>query len=176
MVAATIHMADIKRRRAAPARSMTKKQWFWSAALVGFLLVASLIPRAAASTPSSITPNDESPATVATSTPTQSPDELDQWLSRLAFEFECVGACRHVAEYKRLDTNSRYSYGCLQFQEATWLSFARKHGVDPWANGGIYECDNQRKVARLMFEEDVEAAAQHWYTSIYKRGLGLPNI
>jgi hypothetical protein len=53
---------------------------------------------------------------------------------------------------------------------------ARRYGVDPWLDGGIYNCDNQWELARQMFLEDKESAARHWYTSVYTKGLGLPNI
>ncbi len=177
MVAAILIGSDIKCRHAAPAPDMTHKQWFWAAALVGYFALAALIPKTAASTPifTSNATLQENSAGIAAGGPSR-PDALDRYLERLAFEFECVGACKNVEEYKRLDSNGRYSYDCLQFQEQTWLSFARRYGVDPWKNGGIYQCENQLKVARLMFEDGVEAAARHWYTSIYKRGLGLPNI
>lgn len=107
-------------------------------------------------------------------------DALDAYLTRLAFEFECTGACARAVEagepFSIVDRNNKLSYGCLQFQEASWLYLSRKYGVDPWENGGIYQCENQRKVARAMFLEDAQAAARHWYTSIYVRGLGLPDI
>lgn len=107
-------------------------------------------------------------------------DELDSYLSRLAWSYECTGRCRTAVitdePFRIVDSNGKYSYGCFQFQEATWLSMARRHGIDPWENGGIYNCDQQWKVARAMFLEDPEQAAGHWYMSIYVRGLGLPNI
>ena len=107
-------------------------------------------------------------------------EAVDQYLSRLAWSFECVGACQKAQvahqDFKIIDSNGAYSYGCLQFQQATYLSFAKRYKIDPWANGGIYNCDNQWKVARAMFLDDKEMAAGHWATSIYKRGLGLPKI
>ncbi len=105
-------------------------------------------------------------------------EKLDVYLSVLTWTFECTRDCQRAErlneEYKRIDSNGKYSYGCLQFQEATWLSMAKKHGVDPFENGGIYNCDQQWKVARAMFTEDPVAASMHWKTSIYDRGLGLP--
>lgn len=117
---------------------------------------------------------------VATTTPEQKKDVLDVYLSRLAWTYECVGACARAEKagepFKIIDSNGQYSYGCLQFQQATYLAMAKKYKVDPWAGGGIYDCENQWKIARAMFEEDPVAASNHWYTSIYTRGLGLPNI
>ena len=122
------------------------------------------------------------PATVATSTPKYvgEGDELDVYLSRLAWTYECTGPCfkAQIAHqpYKRIDSNDAYSYGCFQFQEQTYLNAAEKYKMDPWKGDGIYDCDNQWQLARAMFLEDKEAAAQHWYTSVYTRGLGLPKI
>ena len=107
-------------------------------------------------------------------------DKLDVYLSRLAWGYECVGACQkaEIADqpYRRIDSNGQYSYGCLQFQQASYLTQAKKYGIDPWENGGIYNCDNQWKVAKAMFLAGPDAAANHWYTSIFVRGLGLPDM
>ena len=81
-------------------------------------------------------------------------DALDVYLSRLAWTYECTGDCfkaqRNHQPYKRIDSNQAYSYGCLQFQQATYLAFAKKHKIDPWAGNGIYDCNNQWKIARAM--------------------------
>ena len=107
-------------------------------------------------------------------------DILDTYLSRLAWTYECVGECakaqRKGEPYRRIDSNNAYSYGCLQFQQSTYLWAAKKYKLDPWAGGGIYDCNNQWKLARAMFLEDKEAAAGDWHTSIFVRGLGLPKI
>ena len=101
-------------------------------------------------------------------------DKLDLWLDRL-ISYECLGC---GPAFKRLDTNGEYSYSCLQFQEKTFLGMGRRYGLlaegdDPVALG-IYDCGLQRKIARRMFEDDVKAAARHWYYSIHVKGLGLP--
>lgn len=68
-------------------------------------------------------------------------DALDVYLSRLAWTYECVGECakaqREHRPYKRIDSNNAYSYGCLQFQQATYLWAAKKYKVDPWEGDGI---------------------------------------
>lgn len=110
----------------------------------------------------------------------QKGDILDAYLSRLAWTYECVGECAKAQRlhqpYKRIDSNNQYSYGCLQFQQATYLAVAKKYKIDPWKGDGIYDCNNQWELARAMFLEDKEAAAGHWHTSIFVRGLGLPKI
>lgn len=106
------------------------------------------------------------------------PASLTAYLQKLAFVYECVSGCQRALamgqDFRIVDSNGLYSYGCLQFQEATWVGVNKQYGLDPWANGGIYSCDRQLDVAARMFEADPIAAANHWYTSIYKRGLGLP--
>jgi hypothetical protein len=39
----------------------------------------------------------------------------------------------------------------------------------------IYDCDFQKLLTRKMIEEDPENW-RHWYTSVAKRGLGLPPV
>lgn len=106
-------------------------------------------------------------------------EKLDVYLSVLTWTYECTRDCQMAErlneEYKRIDSNGKYSYGCLQFQEQTWFAMTKKYNVDPFENGGIYNCDQQWKVARAMFTEDPVGASMHWKTSIYDRGLGLPD-
>lgn len=89
--------------------------------------------------------------------------------------------CRNCGpQFKRLDSNKKFSYGCLQFQSATWREMVRRHDpnskgkTDAEIHSRIYECPYQKKIAGAMFTEDKVKAANHWYTSIYKKGLGLP--
>jgi hypothetical protein len=99
-------------------------------------------------------------------------DEMDHWLSKLA-RFEYPGTEKY---YKRLDSNGRYSYGCLQFQAQTFTGMAQKYNISKaFGNASaIYDCSIQKEIARAMFLEDPVAAAHHWYTSIYVKGLGMP--
>jgi len=149
----------------------TMKYIYFPTALIG-LAALILIPYATK-------PFTQLPVTSEVEAQT-SEDTLDVYLSRLAWTYECTGDCFKAQvndqQYKRIDSNNAYSYGCLQFQQATYLQMAKKYKIDPWADGGIYNCDNQLKLARAMFLEDKKAAAQHWYTSVYTRGLGLPKI
>lgn len=98
-------------------------------------------------------------------------EKFNAWLGALA-QLECRNCKEH---YRRIDSNGLYSYGCLQFQEATFKSMARKYGVDTGGNtDSIYSCEVQKRIASAMFKDDRVAASRHWYNSIYTKGLGLP--
>lgn len=89
--------------------------------------------------------------------------------------------CPHCKpNFKRLDSNGKFSYGCLQFQLQTWLTQYKKYydtgEPDSVIVSRIFNCTDQKNVAKKMFEDDVKKASLHWYTSIYKKGLGLPNV
>lgn len=104
-------------------------------------------------------------------------DSLDDYLDRLA-KFECDG-CKD--DFKRIDSNDRFSYACLQFQTDTFVEQAERHRVFSSANRDelenfLADCASQKAVARAMFMQNKEQAARHWYTSIYLRGLGLPDL
>lgn len=101
-------------------------------------------------------------------------DALGEWLDRLA-EYECKGCGER---FRILDVNNRYSYGCLQFQEATYIAMATRYGfydeADPDA---IYNCEHQKEIARALWLDDsftTYEKARHWYTSVYVKGLGVP--
>lgn len=96
-------------------------------------------------------------------------DSLDEWLDELE-TYECDGC---GPAYKRLDSNGRYSYGCLQFQQATFAEKASLYNI-LWEEEDIFRCDLQKMVAREMFLGEGAAAGNHWSTSIFVRGLGLP--
>lgn len=105
----------------------------------------------------------------------QSPDELDAWLRKLEF-LESEGNERATI----LDVNGMHSFGCLQFQKRTFLEFGEKYGMLSEADRAnvdrrIYDCKLQRQIARRMVEDNPNGW-EHWYTSVMKRGLGLPPI
>lgn len=103
---------------------------------------------------------------------------LDLYLDNLE-KFECPNC---GPRYKRVDSNRKYSYGCLQFQSATWREMVRRHDpdskgkTDTEIHSRIYECEYQKQIAGAMFKENIKKASFHWYTTIYKKGLGLPKI
>lgn len=99
------------------------------------------------------------------------PDHLDAYLDRL-ISHECQGCAPH---FRRIDSNNYYSYGCLQFQRATFDMMSRRYGFSFQDPERIYDCEAQRSVARAMFLDDPIAASKHWYNSIYSfNGIGLP--
>lgn len=98
-------------------------------------------------------------------------DSLSVWLDDLV-EFESSG----VYGVKVLDTNGKYSYGCLQFQMATFLGSAKRYNIDVGdAETTIFDCDLQKRIAREMLENEPRAW-RNWYTSIAVRGLRMPPI
>lgn len=105
----------------------------------------------------------------------QSHDTLDAWIEKLIW-LESEGNERATV----LDVNGRHSFGCLQFQTRTFLEFGEKFGVlseQDKANADrlIYNCKLQKQIARRILEDDPNGW-EHWYTSVMKRGLGLPPI
>ncbi len=102
--------------------------------------------------------------------------KLDIYLTNLA-SFECPNC---GPNYKRVDSNKRFSYGCLQFQLQTFISMSQRYHIATSTESKIdiishiYSCDYQKAIAKAMFEDDPVAASYHWYTTIYKKGLGLP--
>src|SRR3990167_642121 len=76
------------------------------------------------------------------------PDALDVWLDEL-LTYECEG-CEDG--FRVLDQNNRYSYGCLQFQEATFVEMAKRYSIVTDADS-INSCLMQKKVAKAMIKD-----------------------
>lgn len=100
--------------------------------------------------------------------------DLGRYIDDLADKYECPNC---PPNFRIIDSNNKYSYGCLQFQEATFVSEVARYGLLPEAEPAevmnlIYDCDFQKKLAMLMFLND-PYAWMHWRTSVW-RGLGLP--
>jgi len=96
-------------------------------------------------------------------------DALDQWMMLLA-EAESGGD----ATLKILDTNRKYSYGCLQFQFHTFRQYAREYSLfdgfdDRDLRQEIYNCDSQIRLATLMIEDDY-SNWRHWRNTVKKIG------
>ena len=105
-------------------------------------------------------------------------DALDLWIDELA-EYECTGCAKDPYKIIAvLDNNNKYSHGCLQFQEATWIGYVGQYDLMPHAEphermNRIYDCPFQKQVAKLMIEEDWNNW-RHWRTSVEVKGLGYP--
>ena len=95
----------------------------------------------------------------AEATSQTAPDAMDAWLQKL-IQKESEGR-EHI---KILDHNNQYSYGCLQFQMATFRSYIRKYKL--LANTEDAELEN-------MIYDDY-SNWRNWYTSVSVRNLGLP--
>lgn len=61
------------------------------------------------------------------------------------------------ADIKVLDSNDKYSYGILQFQMATWLTYSTQFKTTP---GNIYDPDLQKTVSLFMLNS---GGWQNWY-------------
>lgn len=59
---------------------------------------------------------------------------------------------------KVLDSNDKYSYGRLQFQMATWLSYGKAFGA---TKENIYDGNLQDQVARAMLDKGL---SYNWKT------------
>lgn len=124
---------------------------------------------AAISTTSSST-NASSATSTASSTVTTN---LDVWLEKLA-----MAESNNRANIKVLDVNGRYSYGCLQFQMATFKSYSARYGLlDPatvtsWETH-IYDCELQKEIATHMIQEK-SANWRHWGYTVLNKGIGFP--
>lgn len=101
--------------------------------------------------------------------------ELNHWIDGLISK-ESEGK-EHV---KILDSNNKYSYGCLQFQLDTFREFSQRYKLFPDVEMGeyenlIYDCNLQKKLAKEMIKENHDNW-RHWYTSVKVKGLGEPPI
>jgi hypothetical protein len=93
---------------------------------------------------------------------------LAEWLEVLADEES--GNRAHI---KVLDVNGRYSYGCLQFQMATWIGMGKAYGIGTTPEN-IYDCQLQKHLAFVMIS-DRYANWRHWGWTVTKvGGAGYP--
>ena len=96
-----------------------------------------------------------------------------QWLNRLE---EAESNDSGNAHLKILDHNHKYSYGCLQFQAATFLAYGKRYDLIPddltSVEPLIYNCILQKRLATDMIEGNYRNWRQ-WYHSV-KDEIGLP--
>jgi len=94
-------------------------------------------------------------------------DPLSKWIDKLSI-VESGGR----PGIKILDSNNKYSYGCMQFQMDTFRSYVRKYDLLPEAEdleleNWIYDCEFQKYLAHRMISEDPRNI-NHWKNSLPK--------
>src|SRR5690606_29192286 len=107
--------------------------------------------------------------TARAESPTLTPEQLyeaqlEQWLDRLQFDESRTNPLIVI-----LDTNNKYSYGCLQFQMGTWNHYSKLYKDD----AEIMDCKAQRSVAKSMIKDNW-GDWKHWYTSVTTKTAGYP--
>lgn len=108
---------------------------------------------------------------LTTRTEAAKPDALDAWIHKLMLQ-ESGGRTTFVENGGLpyiIDVNGLRSYGCLQFQEPTFNSYAEAYGI----TGHITDCSTQKKLARAMIEDSWQNW-RHWYNSVKVYGVGFP--
>ena len=70
---------------------------------------------------------------------------------------------------KIIDSNNKYSYGGLMFQEHTWLSYGKKYNILPeWVDESnfehyIYDRDIQTLIAEEMIRDGIGNTYAGWF-------------
>lgn len=100
----------------------------------------------------------ESPLVIEEFTP------LDLYIERLAF-LESSGR----ETIQRIDSNGKWSRGCLQFQDATWKEQSDKHGI----SGSPLNCATAKHLAKAMLSDNPKNT-RHWFNATRK--LGVPPL
>lgn len=98
---------------------------------------------------------------------------LDSWIDEL-INYECRGCGEH---FRQRDSNGKWSYSCLQFQEETWLREGKRYGIlerEAEVDERIYDCTLQKNLAKEIWAHEGRRAVRYWKTSIVTRGLGIP--
>lgn len=94
-------------------------------------------------------------------------NELDVWVEKVRWE-ESRGQDMLVI----LDTNNKYSHGCLQYQMQTWLDDSKKYKVE----GEMMDCNKQKELAKKTVMAEPENGWRRWYTTVVKKGVGKPPL
>lgn len=89
---------------------------------------------------------------------------LKQWVNKV-IEKESEGD----TNVEIIDTNGKWSRGCLQFQDSTWNSYTKKYGL----SGSPKDCELAKQVAIAMIQDN-HNLWRSWYTTVIKKGVGLP--
>jgi hypothetical protein len=95
------------------------------------------------------------------------PDQLDIYIELLAFE-ESSGR----EDIQIIDTNGKWSRGCLQFQDATIRRYARKFELP----GDPLDCRYQKALARQILLRGGWGNWFHSVTRLAERGTPVPML
>jgi hypothetical protein len=100
----------------------------------------------------------------------------EEWVDGLA-EKECKD-CPPL--FKRIDDNGKYSYSCLQYQEATFVADVKYYDLLPYAEdqeimNWIYDCQFQKQLAVVTILDNPKYASK-WRTTVEDRGYGYPQF
>jgi len=103
------------------------------------------------------------------------PTKLDLWIENLALKESGNNATALV-----FDSNKRYSYGCLQFQMATFQFYMKMYGLGTASSTAgwkalIYDCGIQKQLAKAMIQ-DKQSNWKHWYNTVMRKGVGKPPV
>lgn len=90
-------------------------------------------------------------------------DPLDLYIERLAYAES--GGRENI---QIIDSNGKWSRGCLQFQDDTWKRYSAKYGI----KADIMDCPAQKRLARAILLEP--GGFRNWLTSAHR--IGLPPV
>lgn len=88
-------------------------------------------------------------------------EKLNQWIDKLE-----MAESNDDPKLNYFDVNSRYSRGCLQFQDATWKTETKKFSI----SGSQFDCSTERQVAILMIQNNY-SSWRNWWNSTHEIGL-----
>ena len=118
------------------------------------------------------------------STPKEANPELEYWLDKL-------GEMENCPTTGMVDSNGKKSYGKFCFQKDTFLGTVKKYREEynllPYAEeqeffNWIADEQFQRELVKIIIKEEKDLVggkprySYHWYTTIWKRGLGPTSI
>ncbi len=90
--------------------------------------------------------------------------DMNAWLDRLEAD-ESGGNHLKVI----LDSNNKYSYGCLMFQMQTFMSMSKKYNL----SGEMMDCKLQRALTKAAIKDDYKNWT-NWRNSVTKKTAGYP--
>ena len=109
--------------------------------------------------------------------PNRQNEQLEEWLDKLAKHENCPAT-------GIIDSNGERSYGDFCYQKTTFVNLVTKYRAEynllPYAEeveipNWIADNEFQRELTKIVIaEESSKTVTGMWYTTIEKKGLGLP--